>query len=316
MKKNSKIYLAGNTGMLGSAIQKLLDREGFQNVITRPRKILDLTNKKQVFHFFREQRPEYVFLAAAKVGGIIDNNEHPADYLRINLEIQSNIFQAATEFDVKNVVIYGSSCTYPKQAPQPIKEEYFLTGPIEQTSIGYAAAKIAAIIAAQAYNRQYRSKTFLALVPNSMYGPNDNFDLKNSHVLSAIIRKFHEAKIKNETCVTLWGTGKPKREFIFSEDVAQASLFALKNPKRLKNSHYNIGTGKEYSIKELAEIIAEIVDYNGKIRWDTTKPDGAPRKLLDCSKFRELGWKPKTEIRKGIEKTYQWYKSRNSQQKK
>lgn len=310
MKKHSKIYLAGHTGLLGSAIERLLKREKFENVVTRPRGVLDLTDKNNVFDFFADIRPEYVFLAAGKVGGIMDNREHPADYLRTNLAIQSNMFEAATKFDVKNVVVYGSSCTYPKQSPQPIKEEYLLTGPLEETSIGYATAKIAAILAAHAYNRQYRCNRFIALVPSSMYGPGDNFDLQNCHVLSALIRRFHEGKINNQRAVRLWGTGKPKREFVFSDDVAEASLFAMKNAHRLQNTHYNIGTGKDYSINKLASITAEIVDYKGKINWDETKPDGTPRKLLDSSKFLELGWKPKTELLEGIRRTYGWYKSK------
>lgn len=315
MKKDSKIYLAGHTGLLGSAIAKLLASEGFANVVTKPRKLLDLTDKERVFNFFADQRPQYVFLAAGKVGGIIDNKNHPADYLRINLAIQANIFEAATQFDVTNLVFYGSSCTYPKQAPQPMKEEYLLTGMVEQTSLGYAIAKIAGLIACKAYNQQYRSNRFIALIPNSMYGPNDNFDLDNCHVLSALIRRFHEAKIQNAPSLTLWGTGTPKREFIFSEDVAEASVFALRNADRLENNHYNIGTGQDYSIRQLASIIAEIVDYKGKILWDASKPDGAPRKLLDSSRFLALGWDPKTEFHEGLKKTYKWYQTQTPLEK-
>jgi GDP-L-fucose synthase len=224
------------------------------------------------------------------------------------LAIQDNVFEATQKFEVEHLVFFGSSCTYPKLAPQPIKEEYFLTGPIEQTSAGYAAAKIAGLFACKVYNSQYHSNRFIALLPNSMYGPNDNFDLENSHVLSALIRRFHEAKLSGAESVTLWGSGTPRREFLFAEDVAEAAVFAIENADKLENSHYNIGNGVDYSIKELAEIIAETVGFEGEICWDTDKPDGTPRKLLDSSRFQALGWQPVTEFRQGLEITYNWFK--------
>ncbi len=307
MYKDSKIYVAGHSGLLGSALIVKLAEYGYSNVITRTHDALELTDKKAVFDFFSAEKPDYVFLAAGKVGGIVSNKTAPADYLHENIAIQDTFFEAAQRFDVKHIVFYGSSCSYPKNCPQPIKEEYFLTGPIEQTSQAYAAAKIAGIIACQAYNQQYGTNRFISLIPNSIYGPNDNFDLQNSHVLSALIRKFHEAKISNASNVTLWGSGKPRREFIFSEDVAEASIFAIINSGKLLNTHYNAGTGTDCSIKELAKIIAGIVGYNGDIKWDTSKPDGTARKLLDSSKFLSLGWKPVVGLKEGLKITYQWY---------
>lgn len=316
MDKDSKIYVAGHTGLLGSALMRELARAGFGNIVTKSHRRLDLTQKDSVFAFFAVEKPEYVFLAAGKVGGIIDNKSRPAEYLRANLAIQGNVFEAAREFDVKNLVFYGSSCTYPRQCPQPMKEEYLLTGMVEETSLGYAAAKIAGLVGCKVYNEQYGPNRFIALVPNSMYGPNDNFDLDNCHVLSALIRRFHEAKISNAATVTLWGSGQPRREFIYSADVAAASLFAVQHVDRLQNHHYNIGTGQDYSIRELASIIAEIVDYRGQIVWDKAKPDGAPRKLLDSGKFLSLGWKSQTNFKDGLKKTYEWYRSRPSLEQK
>ena len=318
MNKDSKIYIAGHTGLLGSALMEELARPntgglaggGFSNVVTRSHKELDLTDKDGVFSFFSAERPEYVFLAAGKVGGIIDNKTHPAEYLRANLAIQNNVFEACREFDVERLVFYGSSCTYPKECPQPMKEEYLLAGMVEETSLGYAAAKIAGLVGCRVYNEQYGKNRFVALTPNSMYGPNDNFDLDNCHVLSALIRRFHEAKASGAGTVTLWGSGRPRREFIYSRDVAAASLFAVQHGEHLENCHYNVGTGIDYSIKELASIIAEIVDYRGEVLWDKSKPDGAPRKLLDSTRFLSLGWKPKTDLRDGLQKTYQRYCSR------
>ncbi len=307
MCKDSKIYVAGHTGLLGSALIKKLMEYGYDNIITMPRSHLDLTDKTAVLDFFSAQRPDYVLLAAGKVGGIISNKTYPADYLHINISIQDNVFEAAHRFEVKHLVFYGSSCIYPKFSPQPIKEEYLLTGPIEQTSQGYAAAKIAGIFACKAYNKQYNTNRFIALVPNSMFGPNDNFDEENSHVLSALICRIHEAKTNEVKSVTLWGTGNPRREFIFSEDVAEATLFAADHADNLENGHYNIGTGIDYSIKELAEIISEIAGYTGEILWDTSKPEGAARKLLDSSKFCSLGWKARLNFEECLRTTYSWY---------
>ncbi len=304
----SNIYVAGHTGLLGSAIVKKLKENGYKNIITKTHKELELTDKLAVNHFFSENKIEYIFLCAGKVGGIIGNKTNPALYLHQNLIIQDTIFEMAVKYNVKNVVFYGSSCTYPKICPQPIKEEYWLTGAIEETSIGYAAAKIAGIIACKSYNIQYNANRFICVIPNSMYGPNDNFDLENSHVFSALIRKFHEAKQRDDKSITLWGSGTPKREFIFSEDVADASIFLVKNSNNLENNFYNLGTGIDYSIKELAKNIAKIVEFDGEILWDTTKPDGTPRKLLDSSRFLSLGWKPKINFEEGLKITYNWYK--------
>lgn len=307
MFKNSKIYVAGHTGLLGSALTRKLAERGYSQVITKTHAELDLTDKRAVFEFFLAEKPEYVFLSAAKVGGIVSNKTYPADYLHINIAIQNNVFEAAQKYEVKHLLFYGSSCAYPKQSRQPMKEEYLLTGFVEETSEGYATAKIAGIIACKAYNQQYHTNRFIALIPSSMYGPNDNFDLKNSHVLSALIRRFHEAKINHVQSVTLWGSGKPRREFIFSEDVAEASLFTMQHANHLENKHYNVGTGIDYSIQELAEGIAKTVGYKGKIVWDTSKPDGVGQKLLDSSKFLSLGWKPTVSIEEGLRKTYEWY---------
>lgn len=306
--KTSKIFIAGHTGLLGSAILKLLKQNGYENIIIRTHRELELTDKVAVEDFFIKEKIEYIFLCAAKVGGIIGNKTEPATYLHQNLAIQDNIFEMSIKYDVKNVIFYGSSCTYPKICEQPMKEEYWLTGAIEETSMGYAAAKIAGIIGCKSYNTQYNSTRFICVIPNSMYGPNDNFDLENSHVFSALIRKFHEAKINDDKSITLWGSGVPKREFIFSDDVADASIFLMQNVDKLENTHYNLGTGIDYTIKELALNIAMTIGYKGEILWDTSKPDGTPRKLLDSSKFLALGWKPKMSFKKGLEVTYMWYK--------
>jgi GDP-L-fucose synthase len=306
--KESKIYVAGHTGLIGSALMRVLEREGYKNIITRTHEVLDLTCYDAVESFFRENRPEFIFLCAGKVGGIIGNKTNPAAYLHVNLSIQDNIFEMVNKYGVQNIIFYGSSCTYPKLSPQPMKEEYWLTGPIEETSMGYAAAKIAGIIGCKSYNIQDNSKKFICVIPNSIYGPNDNFDLENSHVFSALIRKIDAAKKSGEESLTLWGSGTPRREFIFSEDVAKASLFLMQNADKLENTHYNLGTGVDYSIKELAIAIAKVVGYEGKIAWDVSKPDGTPRKLLDSSKFLALGWKPEMGFDEGLRITYEWYR--------
>lgn len=307
MFKDSRIYVAGHTGLLGTALLKRLKLKGCRNIITRTRGELDLTNQKEVNNFFRKEKPEYVFLAAGLTGGIIANKTYPAEFLHTNIAIQDNIFQAAQKYNVKHLVFYGSSCVYPKHCPQPIKEEYLLTGEIEETSEAYAIAKIAGIIACRAYNNQFKKNRFIALIPNSMYGSNDNFDLENSHVLAALIRRLHDARIKKKDKIVLWGSGNPRREFVFSEDAADASIFAMQRADKLQNMHYNIGTGIDYSIKELAGKISDIVGFNGKIEWDTKRPDGTPRKLLDSSKFLGLGWKQSTNLEKGLRIAYKWY---------
>ena len=306
--KKSKIYVAGHTGLLGSAIIKKLNESGYTNIIVKPHSELDLADQKAVGDFFKHEKPEYVFLAAGLTGGIIANRTYPADFFNTNIAIQANIFQSALKYDVKRLIFYGSSCVYPKNALQPIKEEYLLSGQIEETSEAYASAKIAGIIACKAYNNQYKASRFISLIPNSIYGPNDNFDLENSHVLSALIRKIHESKVNNTDRVVLWGSGNPRREFIFSEDVAAASIFIMfLNEDYLKNAYYNIGTGKDYSIKELAEMISDIVGFKGNIEWNANKPDGVQRKLLDSSKFLSLGFKPLISLEKGLRTTYDWY---------
>jgi GDP-L-fucose synthase len=312
MLKDSRIYVAGHAGLLGSALVKKLKSKGYSDIITRKRNELDLTDQMAVNGFFKKEQPEYVFLAAGLTGGIVANKTYPANFLHTNIAIQDNVFQAARKNDVQNLIFYGSSCVYPKNCPQPIKEEYMLTGEIEETSEAYAIAKTAGIIACKSYNNQFKTNCFITLVPNSMYGPNDNFDLENSHVVSALIRRFHEAKIEGKEKVVLWGSGNPRREFIFNEDVADASVFAMNNPEKLQNMHYNLGTGVDYSIKEIAGIISKVIGYKGEIEWDATKPDGAARKLLDSSKFLSLSWKPSTDIEDGIKTTCDWY-IKNSQ---
>jgi len=316
MYRNLKVFVAGHTGLLGSALVKALNERGCTNVITRAHKDMDLADKNAVLDFFSTVRPDCVFLCAGKVGGIESNLTYPADYLRTNLTIQNSIFEAALQHHVGHVVFYGSSCTYPKLSAQPIKESQLMTGPIEPTSEGYAIAKIAGLYACKLYNQQYKTTRFIALIPNSMYGPNDRFDLARSHVLSALIRRFHDAKVAASEEVTLWGTGSPKREFIYCDDVAESSLFAVEHAVELGNRHYNIGSGADYSIKELAQMICDIVGYNGRIRWDTARPDGTPRKLLDSTDFMSLGWRPKVDIIDGIKRTYDWYLQQVASEKK
>jgi GDP-L-fucose synthase len=309
MYKDARIYVAGHRGLLGTAILQRLRSEGCTNVLTRTHQELDLTKRDQVDEFFHQERPEYVFLCAGLTGGIHANKTYPAKFLQTNLRIQVNVFEAAQKTEVRHLIFYGSSCIYPKNSPQPMKESYLMTGEIETTSEAYAIAKIAGIVACRAFNNQYMANRFIALVPNSMYGPHDNFDPENSHVLSSLIGRFHEAKETGASSVTLWGSGNPRREFIYSDDVADASIFCMSNAARLQNNHYNLGTGIDYSIKELANMVSEIVGFTGKTDWDTTKPDGAPRKLLDCSRFLSLGWKPATLFQDGLELTYRWYRS-------
>lgn len=300
----SKIYVAGHTGLVGSAIMRKLKSEGYTNIVTRTYEELDLTDQKATREFFDKERPEYVFLAAAKVGGIRANSEYPADFIYINLMIECNVIKASHEFGVKKLLFLGSSCIYPKMAPQPIKEEYLLSGYLEETNEPYALAKISGLKMCQYFNKQYGTK-FISVMPTNLYGPNDNFDLNTSHVLPALIRKFHEAKINNAPYVEIWGTGTPRREFLYVDDLADACLFLMKNYSG--NDFFNIGTGEDVTIRELAELIGEVVGYNGKLRFDTSKPDGTPRKLLDVSRIRKTGWKHKIELKKGLEMTYEWF---------
>lgn len=304
MEKNSKIYVAGHRGLVGSAIKRNLEKKGYKNIVTRTSKELDLTNARATENFFKKEKPEYVFLAAAKVGGIMANDTYPADFIYQNLQIQNNVIHDARKYGIKKLLFLGSSCIYPKKPPQPIKEEYFMTGPLETTNEAYATAKIAGIKMCQAYNKQYGTN-FISVMPTNIYGPNDNFDLETAHVLPALIRKFHEAKVNNKKSVALWGTGKPKREFLHVDDLADACEHLMNNYD--SSDIINIGTGKDISIKELAETISDIVGYEGEIKWDTNKPDGTPRKLLDVSRLHNAGWRHQISFSEGLKKTYNWF---------
>ena len=304
MEKNSKIYVAGHRGLVGSAIVRNLEERGFTNIIGKTHKELDLTRQDEVEKFFEAEKPEYVFLAAAKVGGIQANNTTPAEFIYDNLMIETNIINSAYKNKVKKLLFLGSSCIYPKFAEQPIKEEYLLTGELEPTNEAYAIAKITGIELCKFYRRQYGCD-FISAMPTNLYGINDNFDLETSHVLPALIRKFHEAKINNAEEVVMWGTGKPLREFMYVDDLADALVHLMLNYS--DEIHVNMGTGKDLTIGELAEIVKEVVGYKGKIVNDLSKPDGTPRKLLDVSRLESTGWKYKTELKEGIEKVYKWY---------
>ena len=305
MNKNSKIFVSGHRGLVGSAICRKLKDSGYMELIVKTHSELDLTNQAAVTRFFSEQRPEYVFLAAAKVGGILANSSAPAEFIRDNLMIQSNVIDSAYRCgSVKKLLFLGSSCIYPKFAPQPMKEDHLLTGELEPTNQWYAIAKIAGIKMVQAYRKQYGFKA-IALMPTNLYGPEDNFDLKTSHVLPALLRKFHEAKITNATAVTVWGTGTPKREFLYVDELADACLFLMLNYD--DDQIVNVGTGVDVTISELVATIAEVTGFKGQIEYDTSKPDGTPRKLLDVSRLEALGWKAKIGLREGVARAYRWY---------
>lgn len=304
MNKKIKIYVAGHNGMVGSAICKELYSKGYSNIIGMSFEELDLRNQDLVYKFYNQQRPEIVINAAARVGGILANNNYPYKFLMENLQIQNNLIDGSLNVGVKKFIFLGSSCIYPKFANQPLKEEYLLSDYLEPTNEWYAIAKIAGVKACQAIRKQYK-KEYISLMPTNLYGYNDNFDLNTSHVLPAMMRKFHEAKINNNSDVILWGTGSPMREFLFVEDLARSVVFSLEN--NLSEHIYNIGTGKDISIKELAHTIQKIVGHEGKIIWDSTKPDGTPRKLLDVSKINRLGWNYNTNLEDGISKTYKWF---------
>lgn len=304
MELNSKIFVAGHNGMVGSAIVRRLKELGYTNIITKGKKELDLSNQFQVSQFFHFERPEYVFLAAAKVGGIKANKDFKADFIYQNIMIQSNIINSSHQSGVKKLLFLGSSCIYPKMSNQPIKEEYLLNGYLEPTNDAYAIAKISGIKMCQSYNEQY-GDNFISVMPTNLYGPNDNYDLNNSHVLPAMIRKFHESKLEDKDKVEIWGTGTPMREFLYVDDLADACIYLMLN---YNNSEIvNIGTGKDITIKELAYVVKEVVGYKGDIYFNTDMPDGTPRKLLDVSKLNSLGWSYKTSLKEGIEKTYKDY---------
>ena len=305
MNKDSKIYLAGHTGLVGSAIYRKLKNEGYTNIVTRTHKELDLTNQQQTQEFFQKERPEYVILAAAKVGGIKAHLTYPADFAYINIMIDSNVIKASYDCGVKKLLFLGSSCVYPRLSPQPIKEEYLLSGPLEPTNEAYAIAKIAGLKMCQYFNSQYGTN-FISVTLSNLYGPNDNFDLEASSVLPALLRKFHEAKTNKKQYVEVWGTGNQRREFLHVDDLADAVLHLMNNYK--ENEPINIGTGEDTTIKGLAQLVKEVVGYEGEIRFDTTKPDGIPRRLLDVTRLRKTGWRHKIELKEGLELTYQWFK--------
>lgn len=304
MQKTSRIFVAGHNGLVGSGIVRQLQSEGYRNLILRGRKELDLTSRPAVDSFFASENPEYVFLAAAKVGGILANSTYPADFLHDNLAIELNVIDASCRHGVQKLEFLGSSCIYPKFAPQPIREESLLTGELEPTNEWYAVAKIAGIKLCQAYRAQYGFRA-ISLMPTNLYGPGDNFDLKNSHVLPALIRKFHEARLESRPEVTVWGTGTPRREFLHVDDLAAAAIFLMQHYD--EPSIVNVGTGEDITIAELARLAAEIVGYSGRIVFDTAKPDGTPRKLLDVNRLHQLGWHHRIPLREGLRSTYYWF---------
>ncbi len=314
--KNAKIYVAGHRGLVGSAIVKNLESKGYTNLIYKTHKELDLLDSNAVAEFFEKEKPEYVILAAAKVGGIVANDTYRADFIYENLQIQNNVIHQSYVHGVDKLLFLGSTCIYPKNAPQPMKEDSLLTSPLEYTNEPYAIAKIAGIKMCESYNLQYGTN-FISVMPTNLYGPNDNFDLETSHVLPALLRKMHEAKLNNASKVEIWGSGKPRREFLYSEDMADACVFLLENrdfkdtyskdEKEIRNTHINIGTGKDISIKELAETIKRVVGFQGELYFNTQKPDGTMVKLTDPSKLHALGWRHKVELEDGIRTVYEWY---------
>lgn len=319
MELNSKIFVAGHNGLVGTAITKALLSKGYNNLLLKTKSELDLTDALKVENFFQKEKPEYVFLAAAKVGGIVANNTYRADFIYQNLTIQNNIIYSAYKNKVKKLLFLGSSCIYPKNSPQPMKEEYLLTDTLEYTNEPYAIAKIAGLKMCEAFNLQYGCN-FVSVMPTNLYGENDNFDLNTSHVLPALIRKFYEAKINGSTSVVVWGSGKPRREFLHSSDMAEACIYVmenidfnkLSNGNEIRNTHINIGYGSDVSIAELASLIKNIVGFDGEIIYDNSKPDGTYQKLLDTSKLNALGWKPKIKLEEGIKKVFEWYINQES----
>lgn len=308
INKTDSVFIAGHKGLVGSAITRALQKEGHTRLLLRDRTQLDLTNQQQVNDFFAAERPAYVFLAAAKVGGIHANNTYRGEFIYNNLMIQANVIEAARRYGTQRLLFLGSSCIYPRDCPQPMREEYLLTGPLEQTNEPYAIAKIAGIKLCEAYKQQYGSD-FISVMPTNLYGPNDNFDLQNSHVLPALLRKVHEAKVSGANSVVVWGTGTPKRELLHVDDMAAACLFVMQQEGFTET--VNIGSGEEVSIRQLAELICEVVGFKGEIIFDTTKPDGTPRKFLDISRLTQLGWRPQIKLKDGIKQTYEWFVKNN-----
>ncbi|MFJ8102450.1 GDP-L-fucose synthase family protein [Lysinibacillus sp. NPDC096212] len=307
MDKQSKIYVAGHRGLVGSAIVRNLNTAGYSNIITRTSKGLDLRKQVEVEAFFEEEQPEYVFLAAAKVGGILANSTYPGQFLYDNLMIQTNVIEAARQSEVKKLLFLGSTCIYPKMAPQPLKEEYLLTGGLESTNEAYAIAKIAGIKMCNAYNKEYGTN-FISVMPTNLYGPNDNFDLQSSHVLPALIRKIHEAKVNKESTVSVWGSGRPLREFLHADELADACVYLMDRCDAKQVGEFvNIGTGKEVSIEQLALLLCDVIGYEGKLVFDNSKPDGTPRKVTDVSKLQLLGWKHSIDLKEGVQDAYNWY---------
>ena len=304
MDKNNKIYVAGHRGLVGSALIRRLEQSGYTNLITRTHAELDLLDQKAVHQFMLDEKPDYIFLAAAKVGGIHANNELRADFIYMNMVIETNVVHAAYEAGVGGLMFLGSSCIYPRECPQPMKEEYLLTGPLEQTNEPYAIAKIAGIKLCESFNRQYGTK-YISVMPTNLYGPNDNFDLQSSHVLPALMRKIHEAKINGDATVPIWGTGNPKREFLHVDDMADGCVFLME--QSIGDGIYNIGTGIDLTIREAAETIKDVVGFEGEFSFDTSMPDGTLRKLLDVSRMTDLGWKANYSLRDPLTQTYQWY---------
>jgi|TARA_B110000967_G_scaffold51405_1_gene52582 GDP-L-fucose synthase len=304
MDKSSKIYIAGHRGMVGSAIWRALGKKGYTNLVGRSRKELDLKNQNEVLNFLQNEKPEAIIDAAARVGGILANNDFPYQFLMENMQIQNSLIDSALKSGIEKFIFLGSSCIYPKFAPQPLKEEYLLTDSLEPTNEWYAIAKITGVKVCQAIRNQFQ-KDYVSLMPTNLYGYFDNFDLQTSHVLPAMLRKFHEAKNNNNSDVVLWGSGTPMREFLFVDDLAEAVVYALEN--ELPEYLYNVGSGKDITIKELAETIQKVIGHQGQILWDAEKPDGTPRKLMDVSKMKDIGWQYSTELKEGIEKTYAWF---------
>ena len=304
MDKKTKIFIAGHRGMVGSSVWRALEKKGYTNLIGKSSKELDLKNQQLVLDFFENEKPEVIIDAAARVGGILANNNYPYQFLMENMQIQNNLIDSSLKSGVDKFIFLGSSCIYPKLAPQPLGEEYLLTGSLEPTNEWYAIAKITGVKLCQSIRKQF-NKDYVSLMPTNLYGYFDNFDLKTSHVLPAMIRKFHEAKLKGNIPVELWGSGNPMREFLFVDDMAEAVVYALEN--KLPEYLYNVGSGKDITIKKLAEMIQEVVGHKGEIRWDSSKPDGTPRKLMDVSKMKDIGWQYSTELNEGIKKTYNWF---------